>query len=58
MMSTTKVIADLFGKRMELEDKLKDTTGNITNERSGGDKVSPPRCMIPQKNSYTRFLSQ
>ena len=42
---------------MELEDKLKDTTGNITNERSGGDKVHPPRCMIPQKNSYTRLSS-
>ena len=56
MMSTTKVTTDLsWGKRMELEEKLKDTTGNITNERSGGDKVHLPRCMIPQKNSYTRL---
>ena len=36
-----------WGKRMELEDDLKDPAGIITNEIPGGDKVHLTRCTIP-----------
>lgn len=34
-----------WGKRMELEDQLKDLAGNITSKKPGGDQV--PLTLVP-----------